>query len=59
MCAPFMKDLNSLTYTFNYQIGRLRIVCESGGEFLGRFVLCTNDSEFTHLIMIVPSLSYF
>ncbi len=32
---------------FNYQIGCLRSVGESGGEFSGRTVLRTNYSEFT------------
>ncbi len=47
MSALFMNDWNSLTCTLNYQIGSLRRVCESRGEFSGRSVLRANYSEFT------------
>ncbi len=35
---------------FNYQIGRLRSVCESGGEFSGKSILLAIYSECTPII---------
>ncbi len=45
-----MNDWNSLTYTFNHQIGRLRSVCESVGEFSGKSVLHANYSKCTPIL---------
>ncbi len=40
---PIYKILEFINiHMFNYQIGRLRSICESRGEFLGRSGLCAN-----------------